>query len=251
MPTLRPGVKPLVVGGDEAALAAGVDLVVVETEAAERPQAAQSLALERAAAGLGHVFDDGHALAAGEIQNGVHLGRRPRMWTGTMALVRLVIAFSTAAGSRQSVSSTSTMTGMALAGDDRGGRGEKRVRRHDHLVARPDPQRPIRAHQRRRAGIDRQTVLHADQFGHRLFRRLDLAGPRIVIAEQMRSLEIPVGRDEFGDLPFGFGRELPQIQDFQQFFRADLRGIWPQLGHGFWQVRCPLGSRHDPSPISR
>ena len=38
----------------------------------------------------------------------------PRMWTGTMALVRLVIAFSTAAGSRHSVSSTSTITGMAL-----------------------------------------------------------------------------------------------------------------------------------------
>ena len=53
--------------------------------------------------------------------------------------------------------------GDGVAGDDRGGRGEKRVRRHDHLVAGPDPQRPIRADQRRGAGIDRQAVLHADQ----------------------------------------------------------------------------------------
>ena len=156
----------------------------------------------------------------------------PRMWTGTMALVRLLIAFSAAAGSRQSESSTSTMTGMALQATTVAADGEERVGRHDHLVARPDSQRPIRADQRRGAGIDGQAVSHADQLGQRLFGRLDLAGPRIVVAEQVRALEIPVGLDEFGDLLFRLGRELPQVQHFQQFFAADFRGKRPQLGHG-------------------
>ena len=248
VPALRPGVKPLVVGGDETAFAAGVNLVVVEAEAAERAEASQSLALERAAAGLGHVFDDRHALAAGDVQNRVHLGRRPRMWTGTMALVRLVIAFSTAAGSRQSVSSTSTITGMALAGDDRRGRGEERVRRHDHFVAGADSQRPIRADQRRRAGIDRQAVLHADQFGPGRFGRLDFARPRIVVAEQVRPLELPIGFDQFLDALFCLRRELPKVEQFEQFLAADLRGIRPQARHGLGAIFGLLGACHDGSP---
>ena len=43
VPALHQGVKPFVVGGDKTAFAAGLDLVIVEAEAAQRAKASQPL----------------------------------------------------------------------------------------------------------------------------------------------------------------------------------------------------------------
>ena len=145
-------------------------------------------------------------LRPGDVQDRVHLGRRAPHVDRDDGLGPPRDRLLDGAGSRQSVSSTSTMTGMALAGSHGGGRGEERVGRHDHLVARADAERPVRGHQGRGAGIDGQAVPRPDQLAHRPFRRLHLAGPGIVVAEQVRSANVGGVRDH------GFDASLHRVR---------------------------------------
>ena len=123
--------------------------------------------------------------------------------------------------------------GHGVAGDDRGGRGNERVGRNDHLVAGADSQRAIRADQRRRAGIDGQTVPHAGQVGQRLLGRLDLAWPRIVVAEQVRPLEIPVALDKLRDLLFVSGENCHRSNTSSNSSLPILLGNGPNWGTAF------------------
>ena len=171
------------------------------------------------------------------------------MWTGTMALVRFVIAFSTAAGSRQSESSTSTMTGIALLATT-----VAAVAKNVYAGTITSSPAPIPSARYAETSADVQELtarqcFDSDQIAHRLLGRLDLARARIVVAEQVRTLKLPIGLDQFRDLPLRLGRELPEIQHLQQFLATDLRGIRPQTRHGLRRVFGLLDTCHSDSPI--
>jgi len=113
-----PGVAPhaFVVEGEEAAFAGGgEDLVLAEAEGGEVAEGADGSVVDGGAMGLCAVFDDGDVVCAcaRSIRAAMSTGQPPR-WTGTIALVRGVMAASTAARSRLPLSrSTSARTGVA------------------------------------------------------------------------------------------------------------------------------------------
>ena len=82
-------------------------------------------------------------------------------------------------------------------------RGRERVRGHDHLVARPDPEREHREVERRRPRRDRDRVRRPDRLGDRTLERGDLRAHRQL-----------AGRQHVGDRrELGFAQVRPREAD--------------------------------------
>ena len=96
------------------------------------------------AVGLGCVLDDRDPVPLRDARRAESMSAiRPYRWTGMIAFVRGVIAASTRSGSMQKSSSrTSTNTGPRSRQEDRADRRVEGEADRDHLVARPDAQRP-------------------------------------------------------------------------------------------------------------
>src|SRR5262249_33958433 len=137
------GAQPLrerrVVGDDHAALARGDDLVGVEAEAARGAEARHRAALRARARGLAGILDDGEAVSASQLEDGIEVERVAEEVHGEDGPRARGEAFLDAAYLEVVGLGIYVTEHRARAREEDGiGRGDARERRGDHLVAGTD-----------------------------------------------------------------------------------------------------------------